>query len=146
MQQYPAFAFWKRCQMGTHSREVGTYLFAVSRSKEVGDISGKYVWCRVLDVDFLRFLSLITPLEENLSDFGSRCRRVATGWQIGAMPRDTCRVYLWGKRKDSSKLCFLCLFKCFLFFFCPDINLAVSPSSIYSPAYTLYLFSSSCGL
>lgn len=45
-----------------------------------------------------------------MSDCGSGCRRVATGWWVGAVPRDAFRIYLWGKRKDSLKLCFLCLF------------------------------------
>lgn len=34
----------------------------------------------------------------------------------------------------------------FLFLFCPNINLALSPPSIYSPAYALYLFNSNCDL
>jgi len=58
--------------MDTHSRDLGALLFRVNRSKEVGEVSGDVEF---LCVDFLRFLALITHLEESLSDTCCRSRQ-----------------------------------------------------------------------
>lgn len=67
--------FWKGCQMDTFQRYKR---FPFQREQE--QRNGKRQWkkCEIefFGVDFLRSLSLITHLEENLSDVGCRSRQV----------------------------------------------------------------------